>query len=236
VVPIFNEEARLKTNGPSFVSYIESAPSGSCVMLVDDGSADTTAAVAKSMAERSPQVVFLKRPHFGKGAAVAHGLAHCDTPLAGYTDVDLSTPLHEVDRLFSIAASTPTLVIASRDVATSRVLTHQNSLRERLGRTFNTLVRATITPGIHDTQCGAKFARRQTWDALLAHTKNPGFAWDAEAVAVAQRLGLGVSEIGIEWSHDPMTRVNVIPDGIRMAVSVLAMLPPAAQTLKCDAR
>lgn len=225
VIPVYNEESRLARNGADLIAYIEDAPSGSMIVLVDDGSSDSTTSQARSLQERSSRVALYSRPHLGKGAAVAFGLGSIETPLAGYTDVDLSTPLHEVDRLLAIASTTDSLVIGSRGVDSSQVEKHQSGLRERLGRTFNVLVRSTISPGIYDTQCGAKFARLGTWRTILEHTRDPGFAWESEAVAVAQRLGLGVEEVGIEWSHDPMTRVDVVGDGIRMAWSVLRMTP-----------
>lgn len=225
VIPVYNEETRLDRNGMELMGYIDSAPGGSTIVFVDDGSTDATVPKATQLAGQSPRIQVHARPHLGKGAAVAYGLGIATTPLAGYTDIDLSTPLSEVNRLFVIAASTNSLVIGSRGLSTSRVEKHQSGLRERLGRTFNLLVRATIAPGVHDTQCGAKFGRTSSWRSILAKTSDNGFAWDAEAVAVAQRLGLGVEEVGIRWSHDPMTRVDVMGDGVRMALAVVGMGP-----------
>lgn len=223
VVPIFNEVSRLTRNHFEFSSYVARCPEGSELILVDDGSTDDTFATAQELFSHSERSRVLLRPHLGKGAAVAFGLRMGSAPVAGYTDVDLSTPLHEVTRLFDRARATDALVIGSRGQPTSRVTKHQQAWRESLGLTFNLLVRATITPRIRDTQCGAKFARRSTWDAILGRAEEPGFAWDAEAVALSMKLGLGVDEVGIEWRHDPMTRVKVMSDGLTMAARVISI-------------
>lgn len=225
VIPVYNEEARLERNSDAFINYMTTAHADSRLVIVDDGSVDSTLIVAQTLASKCNEIVVVSRPHLGKGAATAYGLGLADTPVAGYTDVDLSTPLEEVNRLLALASHTDSLVIGSRGKPSSIVVKHQNSFRERLGRTFNVLVRATITPGVRDTQCGAKFAKLTTWSCILPLTSDPGFAWDAEAVAVAMRLGLGVEEVGIEWSHDPMTRVDVFSDGLKMAASVIRMIP-----------
>lgn len=220
VIPVFNEEARLVGNGNELIQYIEGQPSGSKLLIVDDGSTDGTRQAAQGLVERSPCVTYLHRPHLGKGAAVQKGLEAAETPLSGYTDVDLSTPLHEVDRLFQLAASTECLVIGSREMPQTLIANHQARRREWLGRLFNLWVRAMIAPGIRDTQCGAKFARREVWEAILPRVAENGFAWDAAVVAHALRLDIPVLEVGIEWSHDPSTRVRVWRDGLSMAMAV----------------
>jgi hypothetical protein len=91
------------------------------------------------------------------------------------------------------------LAIGSRDLATSTLLRPESPVREALGRTYNRLLQATITPGVVDTQCGAKVASRAVWEAVLAHTTELGFAWDAEAIAVARALGIEVQEVPIDW-------------------------------------
>lgn len=224
VVPVFNEESRLARNGMDLINYIESKPAGSGLIIVNDGSTDGTARVACEIENCSSRARVVQLPHLGKGAAIAYGLAKAKTTLAGYTDVDLSTPLREVDRLFAAASRTHELVIGSRGLPEATIGNHQARVREVLGRMFNWYVQMTIAPGIKDTQCGAKFAQTTTWREILNTTREEGFAWDAEAVALAIRLGFGVLEVGIEWSHDPQTRVSVVADGMKMAWAVTRIL------------
>ncbi len=92
-------------------------------------------------------------------------------------------------------------------------------MREVLGRSYNRLVQATITPGIVDTQCGAKFAATELWQRIIAECRENGYAWDAEVIAVARALMIPVREVPIEWRHDDRSRVNVLRDGSVMVAA-----------------
>ena len=92
-------------------------------------------------------------------------------------------------------------------------------VREALGRVYNRLVQATVTPGIVDTQCGAKVAAQEVWDSILPYCHEAGFAWDAEAIGVALALGIRVQEVPIEWRHDERSRVRVVRDGGAMVLA-----------------
>ncbi|MEO7443069.1 MAG: glycosyltransferase, partial [Acidimicrobiales bacterium] len=182
-------------------------------------------------------VRLLRRPHRGKGAAVVAGLSVATADYAGFCDVDLSTPLADLERVLAVATAGTVLAIGSRDVEASRLLRPESRTRELLGRTYNRLVRMTVTPGIRDTQCGAKVAHCALWRAILPWCREVGFAWDVEALAVARRLGIVVSEVPVAWSHDERSRVRVGRDGARMALAVprivrnLRALPVATTVL-----
>jgi dolichyl-phosphate beta-glucosyltransferase len=134
--------------------------------------------------------------------------------------VDLATPLAELERLLAVSMIGAGLAIGSRDVVTSRRVARESAAREFLGRTYNRLARAVVTPGIYDTQCGAKVAAASIWRHVLPHTRQTGFAWDVELVAVAKRLNVAVWEVGVEWSHDERSRVRTLRDGIAMVADV----------------
>jgi SAM-dependent methyltransferase len=218
VVPVFDEEVRFPEYGKLLADYVAARPAGSELVFVDDGSTDGTAALADELAASRPDVAIrvLRCPHVGKGAAVAAGLAAVTTDLAGFCDLDLSTPLEQFDRVVAAAEGTASLAIGSRDLTGSRLLQRESRLRESLGRAYNRLLQATVTPGIVDTQCGAKVAPTSTWAAILPHCRQVGFAWDAEVVAVAQALGIRVHEVPIEWRHDDRSKIRVGRDGLAM--------------------
>jgi dolichyl-phosphate beta-glucosyltransferase len=94
-------------------------------------------------------------------------------------------------------------------------------LRELLGRTYNSVVRALLTPGISDTQCGAKAAPASVWSEILGHCREDGFAGDVEMIATALALDLPVQEMGVTWAHDNRTRVHVLRDGMAMVAAVM---------------
>ena len=222
VVPMYNEEERFAERADELADYIEEFPPGSRLVLVDDGSDDRTVAAVESFMARRPTapVTLLRRTHEGKGAAVRAGLETATGDYAGFCDVDLSTPLDQLDVILRAAVMSRVLAIGSRDVMASRLVRPQSRFRESLGKAYNRLVQLSLTPGISDTQCGAKVASTIVWKAVLPHCRQVGFAWDVEAITVARRLGIVVREVAIAWSHDDRTRVRLGRDGAAMVAAV----------------
>jgi len=218
VVPLFNEERRIPEFAKQLVEYIAEQAPGSELLFVDDGSTDRTVTLVEELLAACPErpVRLLRRAHAGKGAAVAAGLREVSGAYAGFCDVDLATPLDQVQRVLERAMRVEALAIGSRDLATSQLLQPEGPVREALGRAYNRLLQATITPGVVDTQCGAKAASRGVWQAILPHCREQGFAWDAEAIAVARALGIAVQEVPVEWRHDDRSGVRVVRDGAAM--------------------
>ncbi|MGI8758353.1 MAG: glycosyltransferase, partial [Acidimicrobiales bacterium] len=216
MVPVFNEAQRIRHTGPKLADFVASYGTTSELIVVDDGSSDGTCEEVVRLTgthAAGGQVRLARRAHHGKGAAVQAGLNAAKGTLAGFCDVDLATPLDELERLFAAAGSAPALVIGSRAVGSATLVQRQSFRRETLGRAYNRLLRATLTPGVHDTQCGAKAAGVAVWREILPYCREQGFAWDVEVVAVARRRGIAVEEMGVRWSHDAETRVHPLRDG-----------------------
>jgi dolichyl-phosphate beta-glucosyltransferase len=221
VVPVFNEAIRVDDYGKLLLDFAADLPGGSELLFVDDGSTDDTVERISALLSERPEVParLMRRRHAGKGAAVAAGLHALRAPLVGFCDVDLSTPLEDLDRITGAAARAGALAIGSRGLATSTLVRAEGPVRESLGRAYNRLLQAVVTPGVVDTQCGAKVAPRAVWDALLPHCREVGYAWDGEVVAVAQALGIAVVEVPVNWRHDERSKVKVGRDGIAMVVA-----------------
>jgi SAM-dependent methyltransferase len=221
VVPMYNEQARLADYGKPLLDFIAAQPTGSELLFVDDGSSDDTAAMVDELlaGARDVPARVIRRPHRGKGAALSVGLAEMTTDYCGFCDIDLSTPLDHFERIIDAAQRAPVLAIGSRDLPASRLVEPESRVRETLGRAYNRLLQATLTPGVVDTQCGAKVAARSVWQMVLPHLHEQGFAWDAELVAIAQAVGIDIVEVPIEWRHDDRTSINVGRDGIAMVLA-----------------
>jgi glycosyltransferase involved in cell wall biosynthesis len=222
VVPVFNEEDRVAESLDQLYEFISARAPGSRLLFVDDGSSDRTVEVVTSAIERwgSDVVAILCCPHAGKGAAVRSGLREAGTDLAAFCDIDLSTPLDQLNRIIAEAAAGNCLAIGSRAAPGARIAQHEERRREIAGKAFNRLVRAWLCPGVADTQCGAKAAPTEVWRCVLPFSREDGFAWDVEVIATALRLAIPVREVGIEWNHDERTRVRVWQDGVSMVLAV----------------
>jgi dolichyl-phosphate beta-glucosyltransferase len=222
VVPLFDEAHRFAIFAPQLCEHIRSFGPRSELVFVDDGSTDDTVAHVQRFiaANEGVSVRLLRRPHLGKGAAVSAGLATAMTEIAAFCDLDLSTPLAELDRIVEAASRAPILAVGSRGAASSVLKRRQHPSRELLGRAYNRLVQLTVVPGIVDTQCGAKAAATNLWQKVLPMCREQGFAWDVEVIAMARALGLNVQEIGIEWSHRDGSRINPVRDGLAMLRAV----------------
>jgi len=220
VVPVYNESRRLERFAPDLSAFTARRPAGSELVFVDDGSTDGTVELIedfiRTATAQGQRVRLVRGTHKGKGAAVREGLRSATTPLAGFCDLDLSTPLTDFSRLADAATEAPILAIASRGLSASRLMRHQSAVREFLGRTFNKVVQLALVPGVVDTQCGAKVARTGLWQVILAYSDEDGFAWDVEIIAIAKRLGISVQEVAVEWRHEDDSKVRVARDGAAM--------------------
>jgi dolichyl-phosphate beta-glucosyltransferase len=219
VVPAYNEEVRLRTSLPAMLDYLEQARRSFEVVVVDDGSADATRAVAESFAPRGVRAVALGRNH-GKGAAIRAGVLDSTGDVVLLTDADLSTPISEIERL-EPSLEHAELVFGSRAVRGARIDCPQPRLRQWMGKTFNLMIRTLVAGGIHDTQCGFKLLDGPTARALFPDLLLDGFAYDVELLWLARRRRLRVAEVGVVWNHSPDSRVHLFTDSARMALDIL---------------
>jgi dolichyl-phosphate beta-glucosyltransferase len=222
VVPMYNEEDRAPEAVDPLLEFARGWAPGSRVVFVDDGSTDRTVeVVTQRIQRRDPDTAtILRRPHAGKGAAVRAGLRAADGGVAAFCDVDLATPLGELERVILEAVDGGCLAIASRAADGATIDNHEERRRELAGKAFNKLVKAWLCPGVLDTQCGAKAAPAEVWRKILPYSQEDGFAWDVEVIAAAVRLAIPVREIGVRWNHDQRTRVHVYRDGLSMVLAV----------------
>ena len=207
VIPAFNEARRLPATLARVGEHLAAQGRPHEILVVDDGSSDGTADVARSAG--ADVRVLRHEPNRGKGYAVRRGMLAATGARRLMTDADLSTPIEELARLEAELDRGWDVAIGSRAVAGARVEVHQPAYREAMGRVFNVLVQVLLLPGLADTQCGFKLFTAGAADAAFRACRLDGFSFDVEALYVARLRGLRIAEVPVVWRNDAATRVSL---------------------------
>jgi len=211
VVPAYNEAARLPVTLPKMAQFCERFGSTE-VLIVDDGSTDSTAALVQEFASRHPFARLLKNPgNRGKGYSVRHGMQEAQGDWILSTDADLSSPLDEVSKLWAAAdRDHAAAAIGSRALDRSLVGVHQAALREMSGRVFNVIMRLATGLPFRDTQCGFKLFRNDAARVIFPRQRLDGFGFDVEDLVIARLHGLKVVEVPVRWDNVEGTKVSAL--------------------------
>ena len=227
VVPAYNEAARLGGSLQEIIRYLNDTRESSEVIVVDDGSTDETAEIARQVLQDSGVVstrVVRYEENRGKGYAVRLGLLEAQANIALFSDADLSTPLEETPKLIEpIADGKIDIAFGSRALDRSLIGQHQPWRREQAGRIFNLLVRLATNLPFWDTQCGFKAFRVDVCRPIFEAARIDGFAFDVELLYLAQRAGLRICEIPVRWNDAEGSKVRFLQDSLRMLREVIAL-------------
>ena len=224
IVPCYKEAERIGPSLKKIFEYLNKATYQSEVLIIDDGSPDTTFEVITASISSFPSsttVVFkpIKLPNNqGKGGAVKTGMLEAVGEVRIFTDADLSTPIYEVEKVLrAIEQGEAEIVIGSRAIDKSALVKkHQPWYREAMGRFFNLLVQVLVIKGIKDTQCGFKGFTAKAATRIFEAQKVLGFSFDVELLYLARRFGFKTKEIAVEWYNDERTTVGALTDSSRM--------------------
>lgn len=222
VIPAYNEVERLGDSLERVIAWLRDQPFRSEIVVVDDGSSDATAELARNVLQdvQMPTQVLVNEQNRGKGYSVRRGMMQSNGRLALFSDADLSTPIEHAADLRAAIEGGADIAVGSRQTVGSDIEVHQPLLRETAGRMFSAVQRAILGTGIRDTQCGFKMFTREAVEIVFPHQKLERWAFDAELVFIAQRLGLTVVEVPVRWRNSPATKVNAIRDGLQMVADL----------------
>jgi dolichyl-phosphate beta-glucosyltransferase len=224
VVPAYNEATRLGKTLPIMLKYLASTYPESELIVVDDGSSDNTADLAREVLTRAQSVrtsVISYHSNLGKGRAVRLGLLASRGDVALFTDADLSTPITETPKLVeAIQRGDCDLAFGSRALDRDLIGVHQPWRREQGGRIFNLAVRLATRLPFWDTQCGFKAFRMSVCRPLIEGATIDRFGFDVELIYLAHRAGLRLREIPVRWDHNEGSKVNVMNDSFKMLSEV----------------
>ena len=214
VVPVHNEEVDL---GPCVRRLHEhlstSFPYPFRVTIADNASTDATLAVAEALAEKLDGVRVTHLAAKGRGRALREVWSASDAPVLAYMDVDLSTDLAALLPLVApLISGHSDVAIGTRLARGARVV--RGLKREAISRGYNLLLRGTLAVRFSDAQCGFKAIRKDVAERLLPLVQDSGWFFDTELLVLAQRSGLRIHEVPVDWVDDPDSRVDILSTAI----------------------
>jgi len=222
IIPSYNEGERLPATLDRLLSYIRFKGWDAEIIVVDDGSQDNTAQLARGYAEHHPEVRVLQNPgNRGRGYSVRNGVMHARGTVLLYTDADLSSPIEESAKLFAELSAGADVAIGSRWLDPNLQTQRQPLYRQMLGRVFNFLMRSILDLEIKDTECGFKAFTRSAAMSLIPVLHMDHWGMDSEMLFVAKKRGFVLKEIPVRWSNDPRTKVDPVLDSINQFFDLL---------------
>jgi dolichyl-phosphate beta-glucosyltransferase len=217
LIPAYNEAARLGATLDQVLSYLGTQSYTSEVIVIDDGSSDSTIAVAEEhfaahagLTHVSTRVLNYS-PNRGKGYAVRQGLLAAKGAIAVFSDADLSTPIEELPMLLTpIITGDCDVVFGSRALNRNLVGHRQPWLREQSGRLFNLVVRVSTGMPYSDTQCGFKAFRLSVCRPIAKGALLDRFGFDVELLFLAHKAGLRLREQPVRWNDAAGSKVSML--------------------------
>jgi len=210
VVPVRNEERDLGPSVRRLRGYLDNAfPCSTRITIADNGSTDGTWAQARALAAdlRGVRAIQIDRP--GRGGALRSVWSSSEADVCAYMDVDLSTDLNALLPLVApLLSGHSDVAIGTRLARGARVI--RGPKREIISRCYNLLLHATLGTRFSDAQCGFKAIRADAARELLPLTEDTGWFFDTELLVLAERAGLRIHEVPVDWIDDPDSRVNVV--------------------------
>jgi putative flippase GtrA len=210
VIPVFNEEEDLRPAVSRLHEYLRrSVPLTFRITIADNASTDGTAAIADQLAFELPDVRAVHLAEKGRGRALKAVWSASDAAVLAYMDVDLSTDL---DALLPLVAP---LISGHSDIAIGTRL-HRGSRvvrgpkREFISRGYNLILRGALAAHFSDAQCGFKAIRANVAQQLLPLVQDNGWFFDTELLILAERSGLRIHEVPVDWVDNPDSRVDIV--------------------------
>ncbi|MEI8134992.1 MAG: dolichyl-phosphate beta-glucosyltransferase [bacterium] len=231
IIPAYKESSRIGVSLEKIFTYLEKQRYDSEVIIVDDGSPDDSVQVIQEIFKKYSDLQFSRVTkrlielgvNCGKGAAVQAGMLGATGEVRIFTDADLSTPIHEVEKVISaISSGTYDIVVGSRALEGRKLVkVHQPWYREAMGRFFNLLVQTLVFRGIKDTQCGFKGFTAEAAEKIFSLQKVMGFSFDVEILYLAKKFNYRIKEVAVEWYNDERTTVGALSDSAKMFLELL---------------
>ena len=214
VVPVYNEERDLPVSVRRLHEFLNlEVPYAARITIADNASTDATLAVAHRLAREFDDVTVIHLDAKGRGGALQAAWTASPATVVAYMDVDLSTDLRALMPLVApLISGHSDIAIGSRLSASARVV--RGSKREFVSRSYNLILRGMLGARFSDAQCGFKAMRADVARRLLPFVADTGWFFDTELLVIAERAGLRIHEVPVDWVDDPDSRVDIVGPAI----------------------
>ena len=224
VIPAYNEEKRIGGTLEKIMGYLDTKDFKSEIIVVNDGSTDSTIDVAKKHERLMYQLTIVENETtMGKGYSIRRGMLESKGDFVLFTDADLSTPISEIEKLFFWLGNGYDAAIGSRGLRESQIEIHQPFIRRSMGKVFNKIMSLIVFTGFKDTQCGFKCFKRYVVETVFTKQKIKGFAFDVEILLIARQQGFRIKEVPVRWLNSPYSKVHIIKDSLHMLYDLFRM-------------
>ena len=209
VIPCYNERNRLPATLRSVITHLQTRRPNSEIIIVDDGSGDGTIDWVRSQPESGIPVRMISyKPNHGKGYAVKAGMLAARGDYVLFMDADGATDIEEAEKMWPwLESGQADVVIGSRAMKASQILTFQSPLRRLAGDLYGMFARLLVLRGIADTQCGFKAFTRAATQAIFSSLTISSAIFDIEVLILATKQHRRVCELPVVWHHDNDTRI-----------------------------
>jgi putative flippase GtrA len=210
VVPVHNEAPVLGARVSELHRYLtDRFPFSWRITVVDNASTDGTWGQARALAAELPGVAVRRLERKGRGRALRAAWLASDAAVVAYMDVDLSTGLDALLPLVApLLSGHSDVSVGSRLASGARVV--RGPRRELISRSYNRLLQLVLDIGVRDAQCGFKAVRADVAAALVPAVADDAWFFDTELLVLAERSGLRIAELPVDWVDDPDSRVDIV--------------------------
>jgi len=211
IIPAYNEEKRLPQTLKEINEYLKSQNYESEIIVVSDGSTDRTCEIVEEMKSEIKNLKLIcEKINRGKGYGVKIGMLNAKGKYRLFTDADNSTPISEIEKFWPEFEKGADVVIGSRDIKGAILDPPQPLFRRFVGEVFKYLRKIIVGLWkIEDSQCGFKCFKKEAAEKIFPKCKIERFAFDAEILLIAEKIGFKIKEVPVYWKNDLRSKVKL---------------------------